>query len=154
MLYEIITNKVLIIPICSWAAAQLLKVRLVLIKKRQLDLRYLVISGGMPSAHSALVTALATSVALGQGIDSVAFGITAILAMVVMYDSAGVRQSVGKQSVVLNRIIQELKFRRPITELERDLKEFVGHTSFQVIVGGLLGIFIALLWIAIAITQQ
>ena len=154
MLYEIITNKVLIIPICSWAAAQLLKVLLVLIQKRQLDLRYLVISGGMPSAHSALVTALATSVALVQGIDSVAFGITAILAMVVMYDSAGVRQSVGKQSVVLNRIIQELKFRRPITELERDLKEFVGHTSFQVIIGGLLGIFIALLWLAIAITQQ
>ena len=154
MLYEIITNKVLIIPICSWAAAQLLKVLLVLIQKRQLDLRYLVISGGMPSAHSALVSALATSVALVQGVGSVAFGITAILALVVMYDSAGVRQSVGKQSVVLNRIMRELKFRRPITELERDLKEFVGHTSFQVIVGGLLGIFIALLWIAIAITQQ
>ena len=154
MLYEIITNKVLIIPICSWAAAQLLKVLLVLIQKRQLDLRYLVISGGMPSAHSALVSALATSVALVQGVGSVAFGITAILALVVMYDSAGVRQSVGKQSVVLNRIMRELKFRRPITELERDLKEFVGHTSFQVIIGGLLGIFIALLWIAIAITQQ
>ena len=154
MLYEIITNKVLIIPICSWAAAQLLKVLFVLIQKRQLDLRYLVISGGMPSAHSALVSALATSVALVQGIDSVAFGITAILALVVMYDAAGIRQSVGKQSVVLNRIMRELKLRRPITELERDLKEFVGHTSFQVIVGGLLGIFIALLWIAIAITQQ
>ena len=154
MLYEIITNKVLIIPICSWAAAQLLKVLLVLIQKRQLDLRYLVISGGMPSAHSALVSALATSVALVQGIGSVAFGITAILALVVMYDSAGVRQSVGRQSVVLNRIMRELKLRRPITELERDLKEFVGHTSFQVIIGGLLGIFIALLWLAIAITQQ
>ncbi len=149
MLYEIITNKVLIIPICSWATAQLLKVMVILIRKRQLDLRYLVISGGMPSAHSAIVTALATSVALIQGVGSVAFGITALLALIVMYDAAGVRQSVGKQSVVLNRIIQELRLRRPITELERDLKEFIGHTSFQVIAGGLLGLAVAWLWLTI-----
>jgi len=150
VLYEIITNKVLIIPICSWAIAQSLKLILILIQKRQLDLHYLVISGGMPSSHSALVSALATSVALIQGLGSVAFGISAILALVVMYDAAGVRQSVGKQSVVLNRIIRELRLRRPITELERDLREFIGHTSFQVIVGGLLGVVVAWLWLAIA----
>ena len=150
MLYEIITNKVLIIPICSWATAQLIKVMIVLIRKKQLDLRYLVISGGMPSSHSALVSALATTVALIESLGSVAFGISAILALVVMYDAAGVRQSVGKQSVVLNRIIGELRLRRPLTELEHDLKEFIGHTSFQVIVGGLLGIGVAVLWLAIA----
>ena len=150
MLYEIITNKVLIIPICSWAIAQLLKLILVLIQKKQLDLRYLVISGGMPSSHSAFVSALATSVALIEGLGSVAFGISAILALVVMYDAAGVRQSVGKQSVVLNRIIRELRLRRPIAELERDLREFIGHTSFQVIAGGLLGVVVAWLWLAIA----
>jgi len=150
VLYEIITNKVLIIPICSWAIAQLLKVIIILIRKKQLDLRYLVISGGMPSAHSAVVSALATSVALLQGLGSVAFGISALLALVVMYDAAGVRQSVGKQSVVLNRIIRELRLRRPLIELERDLREFIGHTSFQVIVGGLLGVVVAWLWLAIA----
>ena len=150
MLYEIITNKVLIIPIGSWAIAQLLKLILVLIQKKQLDLHYLVISGGMPSAHSAVVCALATSVALIKGLGSVAFGISAILALVVMYDAAGVRQSVGKQSVVLNRIIRELRLRRPIAELERDLKEFIGHTSFQVIAGGALGVVVAWLWLAIA----
>lgn len=149
MLYEIITNKVLIIPICSWAIAQLLKVAVILIRKKQLDLRYLVISGGMPSAHSAIVSALATTVALIQGFGSVAFGITGLLALIVMYDAAGVRQSVGKQSVVLNRIIQEIRLRRPLTELERDLKEFIGHTSFQVIIGGLLGVAVAWLWLAI-----
>lgn len=150
MLFEIITNKVLIIPLCSWAIAQLMKVIIVLIKKKQLDLRYLVISGGMPSAHSAVVSALATSVAFFEGLDSVAFGISVILAVIVMYDAAGIRQSVGKQSVVLNRIIRELKLRRPLTELERDLREFIGHTSFQVIVGGLLGVVVAWLWLAIA----
>ncbi len=150
MLYELITNKVLIIPMCSWAIAQILKLILVLIKKRQLDLRYLVISGGMPSAHSAFVSALAMSVALIEGSGSAAFGISVILALVVMYDAAGVRQSVGQQSVILNRIIRELRLRRPIAELERDLREFIGHTSFQVIVGGLLGVVVAWLWLAIA----
>ena len=150
MLYEIITNKVLIIPICSWAIAQVLKVIIILIQKKQLDLRYLFISGGMPSSHSAVVTALATSVALSQGLSSVAFGISAILALVVMSDAAGVRQSVGQQAVALNRIIRELRLRRPLTELERDLREFIGHTLFQVIVGGLLGIVIAWSWLAIA----
>ena len=150
MVFEILTNKVLIIPICSWAIAQLLKVIVVLIRKRQLDLRYLVISGGMPSSHSAFVSALATSVALIEGLGSVAFGISAIIALVVMYDAAGVRQSVGKQSIVLNRIIRELRLRHTVTELERDLREFIGHTSFQVIVGGLLGIAISWLWIYIA----
>jgi len=150
MFYEIITNKVLIIPICSWAITQLLKVIVILIQKKQLDLRYLVISGGMPSSHSALVSALATSVALIQGLGSVAFGISAIFALVVIYDAAGVRRSVGQQSVVLNRIIRELRLRRPITELGRDLREFVGHTQFQIIIGALLGIVIAWSWLAIA----
>ncbi|MFC1920372.1 divergent PAP2 family protein [Chloroflexota bacterium] len=150
MLYEIITNKVLIIPVCSWALAQLLKVLIVLIRKKQLDLRLLVVSGGMPSAHSATVTGLATSVALVEGLGSVAFGISTILALVVMYDAAGLRQSVGKQSIVLNRILRELRLRRPIVELGRDLREFIGHTEFEVIVGGLLGIAIAWLWLIIA----
>ena len=149
MFYELITNKVLIIPVCAWAVAQVLKLIIVLIQKKKLDLRYLVISGGMPSSHSAFVSSLATSVALIEGVGSVAFGITAILALVVMYDAAGVRQSVGKQSVVLNRIIQELTLRRSITELERDLKEFIGHTSFQVIIGGLMGVAVAWLWLIV-----
>lgn len=148
-MYEIVTNKVLIIPICSWAIAQLLKVIIILIQKKQLDLRYLVISGGMPSAHSAVVSALATSVALIQGLGSAAFGLSAIFALIVMYDAAGVRQSVGKQSMVLNRMIRELSQRRTITDLEHDLKEFIGHTSFQVIIGGLLGVGIAWSWLAL-----
>ena len=150
MLHEIITNSILIIPLSTWAIAQVLKVIVILIKKKQLDLRYLIISGGMPSAHAAMVSALATSVALIQGLGSVAFGISTILAVIVMYDAAGVRQSVGKQSVVLNRIIRELRFRRPIIELGHDLKELVGHTQFQVIIGGLLGIVVAWSWLAIA----
>jgi hypothetical protein len=149
MLYEVVTNEVLIVPVCSWAVAQLLKLCIVLINEKQLDLRYLVISGGMPSAHSAFVSALATSIAITEGLGSAIFAISVILALVVMYDAAGIRQSVGKQSVVLNRIVQELKLRRPVEELGRDLKEFIGHTQVQVVIGGLLGITLAWLWFAI-----
>ena len=127
----------------------MLKVFVTLAQKKRLDLRYLVISGGMPSAHSAMVTALATSVAVTQGLGSAAFGIATILALVVLYDAAGVRQSVGQQSAILNRIVQELRDRRPIAELERDLREFIGHTPFQVIAGAVLGIIVAWLWLII-----
>jgi acid phosphatase family membrane protein YuiD len=87
-----------------------------------------------------------------EGLDSVAFGIAAILAMVVMYDAAGVRSWVGKQSIVLNRIVREIRSRRPFLELERDLREFIGHTPFEVIIGALLGITIAWLWFIISAT--
>ena len=125
----------------------MLKVVITLAHEKRLDLRLLVASGGMPSSHSALVSALATAVALVSGLGSAAFAIATILALVVMYDSAGVRQSVGQQAVVLNRIIDELRFRRPIAELERDLRELIGHTSFEVYIGGAIGIIVAWLWV-------
>jgi len=139
-------NNIIIVPVCAWALAQFIKVLAGLIRKRQIDLRYVVSSGGMPSSHSATVSALATSVAMVEGIGSVAFGISVILAIIVMYDAAGVRQSVGRQSIILNRIIAELRDRRPIAELERDLRVFIGHTPFQVIVGSAMGIIMAWLW--------
>ena len=138
------------ISFCAWVVAQLVKVVVILVREKRLDLRYLVASGGMPSSHSAVVSALATAVAMTQGWGSVAFGIAAILAVVVMYDAAGLRQSVGQQAAVLNRIIEELRLRRPFTEVERDLREFIGHTPFQVIVGAILGILIAWLWLTIS----
>lgn len=147
MFYELITNNVLVVPLCAWAVTQLLKVFIKLVQVKRLELRYLVASGGMPSSHSAIVTALATTVALTQGLDSVTFGIACIVALIVIYDSAGVRKSVGQQAVVLNRIVKEIRFRRPVAELERDLREFIGHTPLQVIAGAALGILIAWLWL-------
>ena len=150
MLYEIITNKVLVIPICAWAIAQLTKTLVALLQGKGLDFRYFVSSGGMPSSHSAIVTALATAVGMIQGFGSAVFGITVILALVVMYDAAGVRQSVSQQSVVLNRIVRELRRGHPISAWQADLRELIGHTPFQVIVGAALGIAVAWLWITVA----
>ena len=150
MLYGIITNKALVIPICAWAVAQLIKTLVPLVRGKGLNLRNLFRSGGMPSAHSTLVTALATSVAMVESSSSVAFGVTAILALIVMYDAADVRQSVSRQAAALNRIIKELRLRRPVTDLGSDFRELFGHTPFQVVVGGALGIAVAWLWMKIA----
>ncbi len=150
MLHDIITNKALVIPICAWALAQLAKTFIASLQGKGLRLRYLFGSGGMPSAHSAFVTALATSVAMTQGVGSVTFAISAILALVVMYDAAGVRQSVSRQSTILNRIVKELRLGRRVTELESDLRELVGHTPFQVFAGGALGVAVTWIWITIA----
>lgn len=138
------------ISIFAWVVAQVLKVFVILVREKRLDLRYFVTAGGMPSAHSAIVCALATALAMTQGVGSAAFSIAVVLALIVTYDAAGVRQSVSQQSVVLNRIVREFRFRRPIAEVERDLREFIGHTPFQVIVGAVLGVLVAWLWLTIS----
>ncbi len=150
MFYEIITNQALVVPVSAWTIAQLTKMSIALLQGKGLDFRYMVSSGGMPSAHSAVVTALATTVGMTQGIGSALFGATVILAMIVMYDAAGVRQSVSQQSVVLNRIVRELRLKHSITSLEADMRELIGHTPFQVIVGAVSGLALAWLWITIA----
>ncbi|MEA2086375.1 MAG: divergent PAP2 family protein [Chloroflexota bacterium] len=149
-MYEIITNKALVIPAGVWVISQVLKVLVVLAREKRLDLRFLVGSGGMPSSHTALVCSLATVVGMTQGFGSVVFAVVAILAMVVMYDAAGVRRAVGRQSAILNRIVKELLEKRPRDEVERDLREFIGHTPFQVIAGAVLGISIAWLWLTVS----
>ena len=150
MLQDIITNRALVVPICAWALAQLSKTLVVFFQGRGLRLRYLIGSGGMPSSHSAFVSALATSVAMIQGVGSVTFAISLVVALVVMYDAAGVRQSVSQQSRIINRIVGELRLGRHLTDLEGDLRELVGHTPFQVFAGSALGIAVAWLGIAIA----
>jgi acid phosphatase family membrane protein YuiD len=142
-------NKVLLVSVSAWAIAQGMKTIIVLIRKRRVDFRYFV-SGGMPSSHSAIVSALAASVALVEGFGSVAFDIAAILALVVMYDAASVRRWVGSQSIILNRIMQQIQLRRPVAEWEHHLREFVGHTPFEVIIGAALGIVVAWLWFTIS----
>ena len=149
MFWEIFTNKFLVIPVCAWALAQILKMLVALFQGKGFDLRYLVSSGGMPSSHSSIVTALATTIGILRGFGSVEFGISFILASIVLYDSAGVRQAVGEQSAVLNRIVHEIRLRQPFTKLEADLRELIGHTPFQVIIGALLGIAFAWLWLTL-----
>lgn len=149
MLSELGSNKILIISAVAWAITQVLKVLVILIQEKRLAWNYFFTSGGMPSSHTATVCALATSIAMTIGMASVFFSISVVLAVIVMYDAAGVRQSVGQHSVVLNRIVKEFRFKASKTELEQNFREFVGHTPFQVFVGALLGILIAWAWLTL-----
>jgi acid phosphatase family membrane protein YuiD len=139
-------NRILITSIVAWLAAQVSKTIYELIRQRELRLSRLVSSGGMPSSHSALVTALATATGRVLGVNSAVFAITVVLASIVMYDAAGVRRAVSIQARILNQMIDEAFQGHPFGE--KRLRELIGHTPIQVFVGGLLGIGIALLMTA------
>ncbi len=139
----IFDNHILIAAFAAWAIAQLSKTLFELLRYRQLKLSRLVSSGGMPSSHSALVTGLATATGRMTGIDSAAFAITIVLASIVMYDAAGVRRAVSIQARILNQMIDEAFQGKPFAE--KRLRELIGHTPLQVIIGGLLGIGVALI---------
>jgi acid phosphatase family membrane protein YuiD len=140
---QVLHNQILLISLLACFTAQGLKALIELIRDGKVSLRYLVSSGGMPSAHSALVGALATGVGLQMGWSSAEFAIAALFAVIVMYDAAGVRQAAGKQARILNQIIDEM-FQGGKEFNEERLKEFMGHTPFQVLVGLSLGIGIAM----------
>ncbi|MFP4123722.1 divergent PAP2 family protein [Coleofasciculus sp.] len=142
---NILNNQVLLVALIACLVAQLLKLLVELTKDRKFNLRTLVTTGGMPSAHSALVTALAAGVGQTIGWASPDFAIATIFAIIVMYDAAGVRQAAGKQARILNQIIDEL-FQEGKEFNEDRLKELLGHTPFQVIVGSMLGVLIS--WLA------
>jgi acid phosphatase family membrane protein YuiD len=137
-LAALFSNKALIAALMWWTIAQLVKVPVNYFVHRKIDLRLWVSAGGMPSSHSALVCALATGAALQDGLGSTTFAICVALAMIVMYDAAGVRQAASQQARILNQIIDEMFQGHPISD-ER-LKELLGHTRFQVVIGAAMGI--------------
>jgi acid phosphatase family membrane protein YuiD len=139
----LLDNRILVASFLAWAVAQLCKTILDLIQQRKLIFSRLVSSGGMPSSHSALVTGLATATGRVTGLGSAAFAITVVLASIVMYDAAGVRRAVSIQARILNQMLDEAFQGHPMAE--KRLRELIGHTPIQVVVGGLLGILIGLL---------
>ena len=130
-------------PLLAWGIAQFLKVFLVSVRQRRLNLRVLAETGGMPSSHSALVTGLTFGIGRVNGFNSAPFAIALIFAFVVMYDAAGVRRAAGRQAAVLNRLVEDLVSMRGIQE-DR-LRELLGHTPVEVLVGAVLGAVVGLL---------
>lgn len=141
---QIFHNQVLVVALLACFTAQGLKLIIELIRDRKVSFRYLVTTGGMPSAHSALVGALAAGIGQTMGWSSPDFAIACLFAVIVMYDAAGVRQAAGKQAKLLNQITDEL-FQEGHNFNEEKLKELLGHTPFQVLVGLILGIAISML---------
>lgn len=139
---EILQNTCLISAVLAWAVAQLCKLLIELIAHHRLDWERLTGDGGMPSGHSATVTALAVAALLQYGAASFQFAISAVLAIIVMHDAMGARWQAGQHARTINELLLKLSDTPP----EQLLEEFLGHTPLQVACGALLGAAVAILY--------
>ena len=121
---------------------QLSKVLTFLLREKKINVRRLVETGGMPSSHAASVCALSTCVGLREGVGSVLFQVVLFFSLIVMYDAAGLRRAAGRQATLLNRILHE-HIQLPGPPPER-LRELLGHTPIEVLVGAIIGILFSL----------
>ena len=142
---ELLHNRIFVSAALGWMVAQVLKTRIHMILTKQFVAERMVGSGGMPSSHSATVCALATATGMECGAGSPEFAITIMLAIIVMYDAMGVRRETGKQGRVLNEMLEIFTNMGKEISPEKRLKEFVGHTPLQVLMGAILGIAIAVI---------
>ena len=139
-------NTIFVSGALGWCVAQIFKTAIHLYLNRKFVAERLVGSGGMPSSHSATVCSLTTACLLHYGAGSFEFAISFFFALIVMYDAMGVRRETGIQAKVINDILETFQHmgRSELSAYDK-LKEFVGHTPLQVLVGGFLGILIAVL---------
>jgi len=140
---DIIKNKIFMTTLSAWVIAQTIKVTIGVINQRRFDFRWFVGTGGMPSSHAAGASCLATAIGMDCGFNTVYFALAASFAVVVMFDAQGVRRSSGRQARILNKIMDDIYWQGKIHEGR--LRELVGHTPIEVIVGFLLGVTIALM---------
>lgn len=136
-------NRVLLVSVVSWAAAQIVKLVVELVYSGKLNISRIMSSGGMPSSHSATVCACACAAGLECGFSSAAFGVACVMAFIVMYDAANVRRETGEQSKILNYMMENWVEKPDL--FAQQLKELIGHTPLQVFVGAVLGVVIAVL---------
>ncbi len=142
---ELLTNYILISAVVAWLTAQIIKAVISLLGKEKFNLgNFLFGSGGMPSSHSAFVMALCTATGFTEGLGSATFAVSFGLAVIVMIDASGVRFESGEQAKILNKITRELFSGKP-DEINTGLKELIGHTPFQVMMGAALGVGVGII---------
>lgn len=134
----------IIVPIMIWVGIQTFKVIWDLIVEHKFNFKRILGAGGMPSSHSAVVTALTTMIAREYAISSPIFGMAFIFSAIVMYDAAGVRRAAGKQAELLNKIVETPGLTS--VQMSEKLVEVLGHTPTQVFVGAAIGIIVGLIF--------
>ena len=143
-LSALLSNTCLISVIVAWLLAQIIKIFTGYFNESHFNMtQFFCGTGGMPSSHSATVMALFVSCAIRYGFASFEMAISALLATIVMSDAMGVRYETGKQATVINELVKEI-FSGKATDINKNLKTLIGHTPFQVMVGGILGTIVAL----------
>lgn len=142
-IYKIFENQILWIALATFLVNQVLKILIFYFTEKKWNLQRFIGMGGMPSTHSALVICVTTVIGLSEGWTSALFALSLIISFIVMADAAGVRRETGEQAKVLNRILLEFFEEHKIRD--KRLKELIGHTPFEVIVGALIGLVLAVL---------
>jgi acid phosphatase family membrane protein YuiD len=148
----IINNDVLVVSLGSWLVAQLIKIVINAIVNKKFDIERLFGDGGMPSGHSATVTAMALMAGFRVGFDSPFFGVAMVFAIVVMHDATGVRQEAGKHArsiIELTDLFNEYLLEHDDKVKLDKLKTLVGHTPLQVVCGAGVGIFVVVVYLLI-----
>lgn len=143
IILQIVTHKIFYVTFFTWLLAQTLKVVIFFISKHKFDFRLFVGTGGMPSSHTAAVSAITTTVGLYSGWDSPVFMVSLCYAIIVISDALGVRRAAGKQAVLLNKILDEIEHGK--FKYEKRLKELLGHTPMEAFAGILIGIIFPIL---------
>lgn len=151
----LLSNRILVCGVSGWAVAQVLKTCIYALVNHEVRWERMIGDGGMPSGHSATVSAMATASGILYGVQSFEFAIACMLAVIVMHDAMGVRMETGRQGKVLNEMIEFFRTEGFVEAFKKNdkmyefweasLKEFVGHTPLQVGAGCILGILISCL---------
>ena len=142
--HQLANNRIFVITLSVWIIGQGIKMIINILRGKKFDFRWFLGTGGMPSSHAAGVAALATSCGLESGFQSGIFALAAVFAMVTMFDAQGVRRSTGEQAMILNKVIDDMYWHKRV-EMGR-IRDFVGHSPMQVLVGSLLGFGLAILF--------
>lgn len=133
---DVLSNRAVTTPVLAWFLAQSIKFFLYYFKNKKFDFRKMIDSGGMPSSHTAFTVSLATIVGIHNGFSSDVFAVSVVFSLIVMADAAGVRRAAGKQAAVLNKLVNSSGH----IQLDKQLKELLGHTPVEVLAGAALGI--------------
>lgn len=151
MIGELLHNPALLSALTAWAIAQGAKAPVEYLRTRRWDWSLYLRAGGMPSSHTALVVAVAHAIGLTEGFASAPFALAFVVAMIVVYDATGVRRQAGLHAEVINALLRDLVAGHPLKQA--NLIELLGHSPFEALVGGILGLVVAQLmapWLAAA----
>ncbi len=141
-IWDMFTNRSLIVPVFTWLIAQSIKFIYDFVKNNKIDFKKFISSGGMPSSHTAFTVTLSTILGMHNGFDSDIFALSVIFSLIVMADAAGLRRAAGKQAEVLNRLVNSSEH----IQLDKELKVLLGHTPVEVFAGAALGIITGIIF--------
>lgn len=138
---SIFNNAVLVGALLAWAIAQTIKLPIEYVRNRHWDWSLLLRAGGMPSSHSALVTAVAHGIGLTEGFTSPLFALGVAMAMIVIYDATGIRRQAGRHAEIINTLVQDLLEGHALRQ--EQLREVLGHSPMEAFIGMVLGLVVA-----------